>query len=64
MSLVPQLIERPPPAVVWEIFGSIPVGDSDFFPLSHVRVMLVSSSLSEETFSAFSFSLHSYTNGF
>ena len=29
------------PTGVWEIIGSNPVGDSDFFSLSHARDMLI-----------------------
>ena len=39
---VAQWIERPPG--VWEVIGFNPVGDSDFFSLSHARDMLIISS--------------------
>ena len=37
-----QWIERP--SGVWEVIGSNPVEDSDFFSLSHARDMLITSS--------------------
>ena len=36
---VAQWIERP--TGVWEVIGLNPVGDSDFFSLSHTRDMLI-----------------------